>query len=240
MDNLQLLGGKYRPITNTLGFLECSAERAAQTFWEWRDKTYSRNGRILRIERVTTDGLAAMLELLLPLRTWEDRWLFIETNSAWCAFVENGFRGVDSGPMISLGRYRCKCRSIRATSIPTGMPAAGYPACILEVVMPTPDEAGNIQRSVCAMDDGGRWIFETTGTPYSFEITERYDAPRKRDRFTHEMLVDYLRHFGIDAFDEAFYRSNNGCTAYLVHIEGPPLPGNEEHPLSLSKTSSAG
>ena len=81
------------------------------------------------------------------------------------------------------------------------------------------------------MNDGGRWIFETSGEPYDFEQIERYAAKRKRDRFTHEMLAEYLAHFGISAFDESFYLSPSECVAYLVYIDGPLRPDIKEYSL---------
>lgn len=46
------------------------------------------------------------------------------------------------------------------------------------------------------MNDGGPWRFITHGEPFSFEI-DRYSLPRKRDRFTGELLNEYLRALGV-------------------------------------------
>jgi hypothetical protein len=82
-----------------------------------------------------------------------------------------------------------------------------YPGTIWEVY--APETLGGVpplgyRRSIAAMDDGGRWIFEERGEPYPFEQVERYSARRKRDRFTGEMLRHYLRHFGVELFTDAF------------------------------------
>ena len=113
-----------------------------------------------------------------------------------------------------------------------------YGAEILEVYRSEWTTMGNMERSICAMNDGGRWFFDTYGEPYCFENTEAYGARRKRDRFTHEMLDSYLRHLGIGAYDEAFYRPGGRCNGFLVSIQGDPFPNQQEYSLDdLSRLS---
>jgi len=81
------------------------------------------------------------------------------------------------------------------------------------------------------MEDGSNWSFDAFGEPFDFERTDRYQEIRKRDRFTPEMLDDYLRNFGIRAFDESFYHDSN-CVAYLVGIDGLALPNMKEYNLA--------
>src|ERR1051326_9617026 len=50
-----------------------------------------------------------------------------------------------------------------------------------------------------------RWVFEQSGEPFSFEQLECYTRPRKRDRFTHELLSIYLANFGLAPFADEFY-----------------------------------
>lgn len=76
--------------------------------------------------------------------------------------------------------------------------SALYPGVILEVydtVEAGADEYG-YQRSIAAVNDGGRWVFEQSGTPFKFEDTSRYNAKRKRDRFKKEMLAACLEGLG--------------------------------------------
>ena len=80
------------------------------------------------------------------------------------------------------------------------------------------------------MKDGSSWSFDAFGEPFDFEQTKRYQERRKRDRFTPELLDQYLRNFGIAAFDESFYRNSN-CAAYLINIAGPALPNMKEYNL---------
>jgi len=64
--------------------------------------------------------------------------------------------------------------------------------------------AGGVRRSIAALDDGGRWVFEESGERFPFEEVEHYTSRRKRDRFTREMLARYLHHFGIELRTDAF------------------------------------
>jgi hypothetical protein len=47
-------------------------------------------------------------------------------------------------------------------------------------------------------------VYEESGERFPFEEVRRYAARRKRDRFTREMLGEYLHHFGIELFTDAF------------------------------------
>ncbi|MFT4125565.1 MAG: hypothetical protein QM662_04975 [Gordonia sp. (in: high G+C Gram-positive bacteria)] len=63
----------------------------------------------------------------------------------------------------------------------------------------------NVQRSVGAIQDGRRWIFEQQGEPLPCEETEAYFDRIIRKRFTHSMLVDVRADFWLSPFEEEFY-----------------------------------
>jgi hypothetical protein len=65
------------------------------------------------------------------------------------------------------------------------------------------DMLGN-RRSIAAANDGGRCVFEESGERHPFEQSDRYAARRKRDRFTPDMLRDYLHHFTVELFADDF------------------------------------
>lgn len=96
---------------------------------------------------------------------------------------------------------------------------AKYPANVSEVYAPDSlggDPVNGYRRSVAALNDGGRWIFEESGERFPFEQIERYDERRKRDRFTREMLRDYLKTFSIEAFSDDFLRVDPASPAVLL------------------------
>ena len=90
-----------------------------------------------------------------------------------------------------------------------------YPATVWEVYAPQSLGGGplNYRRSIAALDDGGHWVFEESGERYTFERVERYAARRKRDRFTKNVLCEYLRHFGVELFADDFLRVHEATPA---------------------------
>lgn len=60
-------------------------------------------------------------------------------------------------------------------------------------------------RSLAATATDGRWEWYESGAPFDFEVTDRYAARRKRDRFNGELLLDYLAHLSIPARNDSAY-----------------------------------
>ena len=81
---------------------------------------------------------------------------------------------------------------------------------------PDGEPPGNAIRVIYAANDGGPWEFGQFGEPLPFEETERYQARRVRDRFTMEMLRDYLQALGIRAFEADYYLPPEDNTAVLL------------------------
>src|SRR3712207_8372770 len=57
--------------------------------------------------------------------------------------------------------------------------------------------------------------------------SDLYQARRVRDRFTFDMLKEYLRHLGLSPFEEDFYLPE-GAPAWLVEKTGTFVPRSEE------------
>jgi hypothetical protein len=109
-------------------------------------------------------------------------------------------RGTDVGVVPSLAARQLDTRSVRAVCVEDDEP--GYPARILEVFAPDGEPPLLSRRTIAAANDGGEWVFETTGEPYPFEHVAAYQNRRKGDRFTCAMLHDYLRELGVPTDDE--------------------------------------
>jgi hypothetical protein len=60
---------------------------------------------------------------------------------------------------------------------------------------------------------------------------EQYQSRRVRDRFTFDMLKQYLHHLGLAPFEEDFYLPEGG-PAWLVERVGPVLPTQKEFTLA--------
>jgi hypothetical protein len=63
-----------------------------------------------------------------------------------------------------------------------------------------------------------------SGDPFPFEETQNYNAKKISERFTGEMLDDYLQHLGIKAFEDNFYTLENRSSV-LFNRRGQ-LPSN--------------
>jgi hypothetical protein len=64
---------------------------------------------------------------------------------------------------------------------------------------------------VAAANDGGRWVFETSGTAFPFEDQTAYTKRAKSSRLTGDMLHGYLLALGVPVDSEPNWR-----TALLV------------------------
>lgn len=74
----------------------------------------------------------------------------------------------------------------------------------------------NAVREIQAMNDGEQWKLVEFSTPFPFKDTERYRARRAKNRFTLEMLADYLQEVDTRAFDAACYLPSDRNTAALL------------------------
>lgn len=190
---------KWHPVTHDFGLIQAPLERLLRELEDWHR---SFGATYLRTD--ITSSLDDALTSLLPLAQSKTRRLFVATKSDWIACFQNGIQGSDPFPAMSYLARRMDALAMRICCTPEH---AAYPAAIWEVYA---SEAlgGNpplgYRRSIAAMNDGGRWIFEESGVRYPFEQVERYRARRRQDRFTGEMLHDYLRHFGVELFTDAF------------------------------------
>ena len=142
---------------------------------------------------------------------------------------------------VSLLSARIRCRGVRAVSVPNTIrktpsgELGRFGATMFEVYGrdSVSHSLLNIRRSVCAANDGGRWVFDANGVAFEFEQPERYKARRIRDRFTPELLEEYLAHLGIRVFEPDFYESPQ--PAILVSEEGPSGSGFVEYSLDEAR-----
>ncbi|MCB0008567.1 MAG: hypothetical protein KDE04_19005, partial [Anaerolineales bacterium] len=105
---------------------------------------------------------------------------------------------------------RLRCYAIRMAAIPNTINRDGkgrYGACMFVLFGPRPENSlpHNCIRSITAANDGGKWVFDTYGLPLPFENAGQYLLKRVRDKFTFEMLEEYLAAMSLFPFDESFY-----------------------------------
>ena len=109
-----------------------------------------------------------------------------------------------------------------------------FGAVMLEMYGPHRTAWLNSVRAVGASNDGGRWVFDQFGEPFPFEKVEQYQARKVKDRFTFDMLKEYLRHLGLSPFEEDFYLPE-GAPAWLSERKGPVLPTHQEYTLAQAR-----
>jgi hypothetical protein len=118
--------------------------------------------------------------------------------------ADNGRSGGDSVSWVGYLSEVLKCRGVIARHVPpTQYP---YPSTQFELLGPEGEPPLFYIRTITAgIYDEGRWRFEAHGEIQPFESTDRYTAPRIRNRFDRPLLIDYLMSLGIRADDPAFF-----------------------------------
>jgi hypothetical protein len=228
-----LFDDKYAPITSEIGFLECDLKLVCTAYELW--ETEILRPHEMQIELKNVEGnLESILQKLSPLTVpIPTRLAFVPTQSVWTAYFDNGPRGTDAAGLVKVLAEKLNCRGIRTVfapntmpSRPTGQPLERYGATILEVY----GSDRKPIRIIYAANDGGKWVFGESGIPFPYEEVDRYKAKKIRDRFTGEMLDNYLNHLGISAFDEQFYAPSNSSSILARKLGN--LPSNlKEVPL---------
>jgi hypothetical protein len=149
------------------------------------------------------ESIDDVLEALSPMPVLS-RYACIALNG-WTLLMSNGPMGTDVGVLPSYAARELKCRGIRAVRVDDD--ESGYPARILEVYGPQGEPPLALERSVAAANDGGRWVFETSGTAFAFEDQAAYGKRAKSRRLTGEMLHDYLLALGVPVDSEPNWRT---------------------------------
>lgn len=201
---------RWWPVTHDFGVVRSDLDTVAAT----RAGQYRAAGLT-----VTTTGLSGPLEdclsMLEPLSPAPTKEMFFATTFGWMVYFSNGARGSDpSLPMMQLSRA-LGVTALRACATPAG---ARFPAVMLEVY-DTPQAGATedgYRRSIAAANDGGNWVFDQSGTPFAFEDVARYGARIKRDRFTPDMLANYLGRLGIPRLTDATLQPDGRCRAVLL------------------------
>lgn len=227
-----LLDDQFAPITSSVGFLEAPLDSIARTLVAWRrTHEWFRDQPQLLAAAQFDQPFPECLRRLEPLTVGSRRReLLLATQSPWVAYFDSGHDGTDPSAVGFLPTM-LRCRSLFVSCIPDtydekAKPAGRYGAVQFQLFGSTPNPVLNYVRTIAAVHDGERWVFETGGNAQPFEQPERYEARRIRDRFTPEMLDKYCAALGIRYFDPTFY----GSRGFLVE---------DARPARLSKSLAA-
>jgi hypothetical protein len=243
-----LLGQRFAPLTDQVGFLAASFDRTLDVFLRWQMELGAKLGRRPQYE-LLKGPLSDALEHLQPLTTPPSKVLLIETSSRWTAFFDNGLRMSDPESPVGHLCTIVPCKGVVAHCAPdrsnTEDPDALriYGIVSLKMFTTHPTEWLNQERAIVAMNDGGSWLFSTSGVEQPFEESEKYNARQIVDRFTDELLERYCAALGIGLFDEIFYGGKAAVISTIQRLApGAPKMSLEEarrHTVALP-ISSAG
>lgn len=210
----------WHPVTQDIGLINAPVDRVVAEFLTWRE------GIGMGYSRSVKPSLSKALASLAPLSAELRRALFLPAGHGWSAFLQSGIQGSDPFPVMSYLATRLGVLSMRVCATPS---EAKWPAVVWEVYGPAAlggQEPLGFVRSIAASNDGGRWVFLQSGAPYPFENVEAYSRPKKKDRFTREMLAGYLAEFALFPFEDSFYPVSAGSPAVLLERlsrwENPP------------------
>ena len=199
---MKLLGDRYIPITHTVGFLEADLPTVIAADKKWRTAL---GGYAFRPLQTKFPGL---LDSLLPLTGPLLRYVWVRTVGQWTAYFDNFVNGSDPFGPVSYLAQQIGCRGITIGYRPQSSKAEGGTS--LSMFGPEKTYFLNYVRSISAINDGGRWRWDTSGTVQPFEETQQYTMRRIRDRLTPDMLARYSNALGIRLFEDAFY-GDDGC-----------------------------
>ena len=201
-----LLDNQLAPLTFQWGFLDVPLDAVMASYARWQ-RLLLRRAKMSRASL----PLERALRQLEPLDMGSERVLLISTQSRWTAYFDNGAKGGNPNTVVGVLAERLKCRAVTCRAIPNtltpkdrGKPGT-WGGVRLTLFAPHATHFLNIERSISVWNDVDGWTFQATGAVQAFEETEKYNAPRKADRFTTEMLERYCHALGIDLFDPAFY-----------------------------------
>ncbi|MFK0009705.1 hypothetical protein ACIQTZ_21895 [Paenarthrobacter sp. NPDC090520] len=218
-----LLGNRWAPITNTLSFINAPLEEAAQVWFDCYASSYADNTNLRKTE--LSGSLVELFSKLLPLAAGGET-MFLETvDPNWTLAVNNNaYTGPDLSSMLKL-EYAEKrgVRSVIVIETPHTLDRKNYPeergryGSRRFLLLGPGDAVTGVY-----LDNEGKWSFARGGTVLDFEDIDAYTSTLTTDRFTHDMLVDYCRHLGLDPFSEEFYVPNG--RGIMIGFRGEPRP----------------
>jgi hypothetical protein len=203
-----LFNHKLSPITQSMAFLRGDLNKIVHEFIAWQTELVAANNNVLVKKKLSSD-LFSMFMALCPLTSGEcRRYLFVPTKGEWVLFLDNGHLGTDRSAPYVLGEL-LSVDLVYATHEPISETTM-FEYCGVR------DGGFDTIRAISVSKEG-KWGFEQYGNPLPFEQLGRYKERQIKKRFDLPLLAGYLKHLGIEAFDEKFYQTN----AVLVEKSGP-------------------
>lgn len=228
-DDSYLLNNRYAPLTFNIGFFHAPLTEVRDSFEKWNAEL----GRKMECHQVSS-GLSDALHLLEPLTTLRTRQLLISTKSEWTAYFENRIVGGDAVSVVGYLSQQLGCDGLAISCVPDtlnsneGRGRGTYGAVSFELFSESATEFLNYERSIAAINDGGKWRFVASGKVQPYEQNEMYKRRSVRERFTCNLLNEYCQAIGIDPFSENYYEPDG----VLFVSKAPSIPNFEQISLA--------
>jgi hypothetical protein len=224
-----LLDDRFVPITTSVGLIKAALDETKHAFLSWQTGILSKYNQSLT-ERSLHCSLSEAMSGLLPLSSpIPTRYLLLSINRTWTAFFDNGHRGTDPVAVIAVLSRDLHTLGFRLTSQRNTIKSedksaiGSYGATIFEAF----ENSLESRRSVARVNDGGKWVFEESGTPFPFENETDYLKSRESKRFGPDLLEQYVREFGVEPFSERSYVDQDG------HVCGALVEKTGDLPATL-------
>lgn len=192
------LGGALRPIGCGLSFLDASRSEVLAAVLHVHGA---------RAEVSEPAPLPTCARVLDPMEAPWTRELLIECDG-WTAYLNNGMSGGDLSAIAPAIARQRGWRCVGAQHMPSHGP--GHAATQLWLQGPNGVPPLDHIRTLAAHAEDGRWSWHESGEVQPFEVTDRYQARRKRDRLDRALLVEYLSSLEIKVDEPKFFGDGVG------------------------------
>lgn len=236
-----LLGNRFAPITSEMGFIAAPRDQVVHAYLAWQTPLQAERKIKFDVTQVA-GSCSSVLKRLVPLTQAEaSKSLFLPLENGWTAYVDNLAGGTDAESIVLCVSQRLSCLGIKMLAAPNTMSsersdaAGAYGGLTLHVYDPKQaDDDLGYNRVIALINDAGRWVFVSEGSPLPFEDIQSYDRKVKTDRFSFSKLKTYLNAFGLSAFDERFYRTLDPG-AILIEARGRDIDALESISLQEAR-----
>ncbi|MFI9811194.1 hypothetical protein [Saccharothrix variisporea] len=209
-------------FTASAGFIEGGIDEVGAALVAWR-RELGFGPRVREVRGSLVDQLRALNPLLSGARPRE----LLVSAGGWVAYFDCFAGDTDAASVCSVLAGRLGVRAVKVYRAADVVRCAGMASGVgvqFHVWGPGGDEPLGYLRTLEAVHDGNRWVFDQSGSPFDFEETEHYGERRVKDRFTVEMLDRYCSALGIRLTDPGSY----GQVGMLVESAVVVPPGAKE------------
>ena len=212
MHNSKFFLTEYKPHTTRLCFFKMPFQQLISLYQKRQEELSSMWEYTFNQIPLSDDlSLQDKIAYLKPYQiNSPNRYLFSETQSDWCLYMENGQSGTE---VFGQADYLAKVWEAQFISMYL---EPDYGKGEYGSVMFHWRNGANIisefqteHRTIMVYKETGRVDFEESGSPLSFEDLSNYEKRLKKDRLTIEMVEEYCKYFGLQIFDLDFYKGQS-------------------------------